>query len=59
MTIVDSDGPNHAKEKAGPVHLVAGTHLVTVDYRQGTGNVALQLFCKKAGGEHKICPTRL
>ena len=36
-----------ALSEAG-VHLVAGTHLITVDYFQTTGNVALQVFCRKA-----------
>jgi len=59
-TIVDNDGArDSAKEKSGPVHLVKGTHVITVDYFQATGPVALQLFCKKAGGGESICPTRL
>lgn len=58
--IVDNDGlKTAAVEKSGPVHLVKGTHAVTVDYFQATGSIALQLFCKKAGGTETICPTRL
>lgn len=58
--IVDNDGArDSAKEKSGPVHLVKGTHVITVDYFQATGPVALQLFCKKAGGNETICPTKL
>jgi hypothetical protein len=57
--IVDNDGVHTAQEKAGPVHLVKGTHILTVDYFQGTGPVALQLFCKKAGGTETVCPTHL
>jgi hypothetical protein len=38
---------------------VKGTHVITVDYFQSTGQVALQLFCKKAGGTESICPTKL
>ena len=58
--IVDNDGTRAAAaEKSGPVHLVKGTHAITVDYFQATGTVALQLFCKKAGGTESICPTRL
>jgi hypothetical protein len=58
--IVDNDGAKTAPaEKTGPVHLVAGTHLITVDYFQTTGNVALQLFCKKANDTEKVCPTQL
>jgi hypothetical protein len=58
--IVDNDGARDAPaEKTGPVHLVAGTHLITVDYLQTTRNVALQVFCKKAGEAEKICPTQL
>lgn len=58
--IVDNDGPKTAPaEKSGPVHLVPGTHVITVDYLQTTGNVALQVFCKKANDIEKVCPTRL
>jgi hypothetical protein len=57
--IVDNDGQHTAKEKTGPVHLVKGTHVITVDYFQGTGPVALQLFCTKSGGREQICPTHL
>lgn len=58
--IVDNDGLKTAPgEKTGPVHLVAGTHLIQVDYLQGGGNVALQLFCTKAGETEKVCPTQL
>ncbi len=58
--IVDNDGArDNVAEKAGPVHLVKGTHAITVDYFQSTGQVALQVFCKKAGGAEQICPTRL
>ena len=59
LTIVDNDGTHGPTEKAGPVHLVKGTHGIAVDYFQSTGPVALQLFCKKAGGVEVICPTRL
>jgi hypothetical protein len=58
--IVDNDGARSAPaEKTGPVHLVPGTHLLTVDYLQTTGNVALQVFCKKANDTEKVCPTQL
>ena len=57
--IVDNDGAHGPAEKSGPVHLVKGTHGISVDYMQTTGTVALQLFCKKAGGTETICPTRL
>ena len=57
--IVDNDGAHAVQEKSGPVHLVKGTHGITVDYFQTTGGVALQLFCKKAGGTEVICPTHL
>lgn len=57
--IVDNDGQHNVAEKSGPVHLVKGTHVITVDYFQSTGAVALQLFCKKAGGTETICPTHL
>jgi hypothetical protein len=58
-TIVDNDGAHDLREKSGPVHLVKGTHTITVDYFQTKGSVALQLFCKKRGGAEQICPTRL
>jgi hypothetical protein len=57
--IVDNDGQHTVKETSGPVHLVKGTHVVTVDYFQAAGPVALQLFCKKAGGTETVCPTHL
>ncbi|MEA2749719.1 MAG: hypothetical protein QOI41_3862 [Myxococcales bacterium] len=57
--IVDNDGAHGVQEKSGPVHLVKGTHLLSVDYFQTTGSVALQLFCKKSGGTETICPTHL
>jgi hypothetical protein len=58
--IVDNDGVKTAPaEKSGPVHLVTGTHLITVDYLQTTGNVALQLYCKKGNEVEVVCPTRL
>lgn len=58
--IVDNDGVKTAPaEKTGPVHLVPGSHLITVDYFQTTGTVALQLYCKKANDVEKICPTQL
>jgi hypothetical protein len=57
--IVDNDGAHAVQEKSGPVHLVKGTHLLSVDYFQTTGSVALQLFCKKSGGTETICPTHL
>lgn len=60
MAIVENDGARDAPaEKTGPVHLVEGTHLITVDYLQTTGNVALQVFCKKEGEEERVCPTQL
>jgi hypothetical protein len=60
-SIVDNDGVKAAAtEKTGPVHLVKGTHEITVDYFQAKGNVALQVFCKKKGdASDKVCPTRL
>jgi hypothetical protein len=58
--IVDNDGARAAPaEKTGPVHLVAGSHFITVDYFQTTGNVALQVFCKMANDTEKLCPTSL
>lgn len=59
MTIVDNDGNHALQEKSGPVNLVKGTHLLTVDYFQTTGNVALQLFCKHGDQAEIVCPTRL
>ncbi|MBS2020327.1 MAG: hypothetical protein JST00_46140 [Deltaproteobacteria bacterium] len=58
--ILDNDGTrDNVAEKSGPVHLVKGTHSITVDYFQSTGQVALQLYCKKAGGAETVCPTKL
>lgn len=58
--IVDNDGSHAFTDKTGPVHLVTGTHVMTVDYFQTTGNVGLQLFCKKMGeSTDKICGTSL
>ncbi|MDB4946432.1 MAG: putative large, multifunctional secreted protein [Labilithrix sp.] len=57
--IIDNDGAHNAAEKSGPVHLVVGTHAIAVDYFQGTGAVALQLFCKKGTAAETICPTTL
>ena len=57
--IVDNDGVHGPTEKSGPVHLVRGAHVISVDYFQSTSGVALQLFCKKAGGTETICPTHL
>jgi hypothetical protein len=60
LTIVENDGLKSAPaDKTGPVHLVVGTHVITVDYLQTKGNVALQLFCKKVNDAEKICPTQL
>lgn len=59
--IVDNNGVR-AKENSvtGPVHLVVGTHLIAIDYFQAAGSqVALQLFCTKAGGTEQVCPTKL
>jgi len=59
-TIVDNDGTKTASaSKDGPVHLVAGTHSISVDYFQATGPVALQVYCKKVGDTERICPTSL
>ncbi|MBX3190732.1 MAG: hypothetical protein KF819_27285 [Labilithrix sp.] len=57
--IVDNDGQHGPTEKSGPVNLIKGAHVITVDYFQATGQVALQLFCKKQGGTESVCPTRL
>lgn len=59
--IVDNNGVHaQANSATGPVHLVVGTHLIVIDYFQAAGSqVALQLFCTKAGGTEQICPTKL
>lgn len=58
--IVDNDGPRTAPaEQSGPVHLEPGTHLLTIDYLQSTGNVALQVYCKKANETEKLCTPQL
>jgi hypothetical protein len=46
-------------EKSGPVHLRPGTHILTIDYLQTTGNVALQVYCKKANDTEKLCTPAL
>jgi len=59
-SIVDNDGTKTAAaSKDGPVHLVTGTHVISVDYFQATGPVALQLYCKKVGDAERVCPTSL
>lgn len=57
--IVDNDGVHDFKDKTGPVHLVNGTHVITVDYFQTTGNVGLKLECGKHGAALAVCPTHL
>lgn len=58
--IVDNDGKHDFKDVTGPVRLVTGTHVMTVDYFQTTGNIGLQLFCKKMGETtDKVCGTSL
>lgn len=61
MKIVENDGVKTAPaEKTGPVRLTPATHVITVDYFQTTGNVALQVYCKKVGETaDKICPLSL
>ena len=60
MTIVDNDGVKTAPaEVSGPAPRVASSHVITVDYLQTTGNVALQLFCTKTNETEKVCPTHL
>jgi len=59
MVIVDNDGSNGFTQRSGPVHLVRATHVLTIDYLQTTGKVALQLFCKRGSEPERICPTRL
>lgn len=59
-TIVDNNGVHTSMtSKDGPVHLTTGPHVIQVDYFQTTGNIGLQLFCKKSGGTEQICPTQL
>jgi hypothetical protein len=59
--IVDNNGVHaSANSVKGPVHLVVGTHLIVIDYFQAAGSqVALQLYCTKAGATEQICPTKL
>lgn len=42
--IIDLDGVHEVAEKIGQKALKAGVHRLTLDYFQGTGKVALQLF---------------
>ncbi len=47
MLILDNDGvKSAAAEKTGPVHLIATTHSIKIDYFHTTGPVALQVFVK-------------
>lgn len=59
--IVDNNGVKQKEASVtGPVHLVVGTHLLVIDYFQAAGSqVALQLYCTKAGDKEQICPTKL
>ena len=51
MVILNNDGILDApKEAKSPVHLLAGTHAIRIDYLKGAGkNVALQVFVSGGG----------
>lgn len=60
MLIVDNDGvKDGAAEKSGPVHLVAATHAVRIDYFHTTGPVALQVFVKPPATAEQLLGTKL
>lgn len=60
MLILDNDGvKTAAAEKAGPVHLVAATHTIKIDYFHTTGPVALQVYVKPPGSGETLLGTKL
>ena len=61
MVILNNDGILEApKEAKSPVHLVAGTHAVRIDYLKGAGkSVALQVFVQSGSAAEKALTTNL
>ena len=43
-TIIDNDGTHATQSASGNIILTSGQHSIDVDYFQGSGDVALQLF---------------
>jgi hypothetical protein len=52
--VIDNDGVHEATEKTASRVLKPGTHRLTLDYFQGAGKVALQLFIKGLGGKDTL-----
>lgn len=52
--VIDHDGVHEASEKTASRVLKVGTHRLTLDYFQGAGKVALQLFIKGLGGKDTL-----
>lgn len=60
MLILDNDGVKTAAgEKSGPVHLIATTHSIRIDYFHTTGPVALQVFVKPPTTAEMLLGTKL
>jgi len=60
MLILDNDGvKTAAAEKAGPVHLVAATHTIRIDYFHTTGPVGLQVYVKPPTTAETLLGTKL
>jgi hypothetical protein len=53
VVVVNDDQRHPPKDAAGRVKLGRGSHHLRVDYFQGTGGVALQLFVTPPGGTEK------
>lgn len=60
MLILDNDGVKAAAaEASGPVHLIAATHTIRIDYFHTTGPVALQVFVKPPTTAETLLGTKL
>lgn len=60
MLILDNDGVKTAAvEKTGPVHLVAATHSIRIDYFHTTGTVGLQVYVKPPTTAETLLGTKL
>jgi hypothetical protein len=60
MLILDNDGvKTAAEEKSGPVHLVAATHTIKIDYFHTTGAVGLQVYVKPPTTAETLLGTKL
>ncbi|MFO0664241.1 MAG: PA14 domain-containing protein [Polyangiaceae bacterium] len=61
MVILNNDGIHEGpKEAKGPVHLIAGTHAIRIDYLKGGGKaVALQVYVQSGSTAEKPLTTNL